>query len=120
MSANLELNRSYLNELYDDDTIYMSEMFSSFLKNIDTHFIKLNQSVESKDREKIKELSHRMKPMYGMVGLTKLSEIAKSLEELSLTKSDFCLIEALFGKLANIHPKAQQLVKLELQKMSAL
>jgi HPt (histidine-containing phosphotransfer) domain-containing protein len=80
ISFSKQFNRSYLQEIYGDDTEYALDMFSTFLEIIDGEFDKLHAAIRTSDKLEVKRMVHKIKPTFSMVGLTELTELFSDLE----------------------------------------
>lgn len=73
-----ELNQSHLDEMYGDDREYASEMFGIFLSEIVPEIDTL--PAQLKDLSEFRKTVHKLKPTFGMVGLTGLLEKIQQIE----------------------------------------
>ena len=74
------LDSDYLSELYGDDLEYALEMFEIFLQNTPAEIDMLFVTVTSKDYQGTAKITHKIKPTFNMVGLTRQSKILDELE----------------------------------------
>ncbi len=77
---NSRLDLSVLEELYGNDYEYAMLMFDLYLESIDQELARLKEAIETAQREMIRQVSHKIKPVFLMVGLSSLNAIAKQLE----------------------------------------
>ena len=75
------LDAALLKDLYGDDTFYACDMFEMFLTVAMPEFKLLNLAIESRNTAEVARLAHKLKPTFGMVGLTDLEYKMKSIEE---------------------------------------
>ncbi len=68
------LDTPYLNNLYADNLKYAENLFRIFLEEIDTDIEELSQDLALKDWKKLRELGHKIKPNFSMVGLTQIAQ----------------------------------------------
>ena len=81
-----ELDVEILHDLYEDDYDYAFQMFDIFLKNIPSEIEKLQQSYAASDWVVVKDVAHKMKPTFTMVGLPTLREQLEFIERSLLDK----------------------------------
>lgn len=70
--VDLQLDRRRLQELYGTDMSYASEMFSLFLTDIVPEILELPALCQTKKWPELARMAHKLKPAFGMVGLTQL------------------------------------------------
>jgi len=76
-------NSDFLHEAYGDDLDHAVDMFETFLEVIDTEFKKLQEVADNNDLERAAKLCHKIKPLFTMVGLDKLTEDFEKLEKIA-------------------------------------
>lgn len=74
------LDAAHIESLYGDDYEYASEMFNIFIDHTKVEFKKFQSLIEQKDFEKIKDIAHKLKPNFSMVGLLLLRDKMAQLE----------------------------------------
>ncbi len=79
---NKQLDTSYLLMAYDDDVAYASDMFDTFLEIVNDEKEKLKDVLLSKDKDEIGRQLHKMKPIFRMVGVPKISLMIESMESM--------------------------------------
>jgi signal transduction histidine kinase/CheY-like chemotaxis protein len=72
---NEKLNQETLTSLYNGDYVYAFDMFSTFNKIIDDEFVQLKTALKNNNIERIKAISHKIKPMFSMVGIPSITNI---------------------------------------------
>ncbi|MEL7123452.1 MAG: Hpt domain-containing protein [Bacteroidota bacterium] len=75
-----ELDVEIIHDLYEDDYDYAFQMFDIFLRNIPSEIEKLQQAFAASDWQVVKDVAHKMKPTFTMVGLPTLREQLESIE----------------------------------------
>ena len=75
------LDSACLEDLYGDDTEYALQMFEIYVDMIEGQCTKLMEAVESDDRETTRKLSHKIKPVFTMVGLPRLTKLSEQIEK---------------------------------------
>lgn len=81
-----QLDAALLEGLYQDDVEYAEEMFQLFFKVSLPEFQALRPLVEKEDWKAVQAGVHKLKPAFKMIGLPKLWEKMKSLEEVAELK----------------------------------
>ena len=83
---NSEFNENYLADNYGEDLDYALDMFETFLQSFNADYVQITQGIKNKDSEACAKYAHKIKPMFTMVGLEKMTEHFETLE--SLAKSE--------------------------------
>jgi hypothetical protein len=78
-SFSYPLDQQFLESLYGDDLSYACEVFEEFLKNTKTGLEEIRHSCRENDLKKVRQQLHKMKPTFGFVGLTPLTEKTEKL-----------------------------------------
>ena len=68
------LDQHFLESLYGDDLEYAEEVFTEFLKNTKIEFDSIKNNYREDDLKKVRQQLHKIKPTFGFVGLTGLTE----------------------------------------------
>jgi hypothetical protein len=69
-----ELDKPFLDSLYEGDLSYASEVFENFLTESKKEFGELKEAHQANDIKKARHKFHKMKPTFAFVGLTALTE----------------------------------------------
>lgn len=112
----IELDPNYLKNMFDDDKEYAADILSIFLETIEPDLTELFKSIESLNYVSIKEIAHRIKPSFKMVGLNQLSIAMKDIEILTQDQKSSNLLN-LKSKLEQMLPFVLELVKNELLRL---
>ena len=75
------LNCDFLYEAYGDDLDHAVDMFETFLEVIESEFQTLLDVANENDMVSAAKLSHKLKPLFTMVGLDKLTKDFEKLEK---------------------------------------
>ena len=78
-SVVLDLTR--LQDVYEDDTTGMLELFDMMLKNSAMHLDALDRAVQDQDLEGVRKATHSIKGSSGNVGANELSRTAAEIED---------------------------------------
>lgn len=112
----LRLDNTVLNELYGGDKGDYADMISLFLEKCPAHLVQLSVAVSGSAFGKISELSHKLKPMYKMVGLEPLAELASVMEDHTKLKN-IERISEMFDELSRLHSEGCLLLSDELTRL---
>lgn len=67
--------------LYEDDFVYMEEIFSITLTQLKPDIIVLKTAFETGDQAGLQKAVHKIKPSFGFVGLPQTQELCKQFED---------------------------------------
>ena len=79
------LDLSYYETLSNNNPIFIKRVLNVFLSNTPEDIDKLKQSIYSKDLNKIKEYSHKLKSIFKSYNLNELTKCIEELEEIGKT-----------------------------------
>ena len=101
LKANLNFHE--IHDLYGDDFKHVLEMFEIFLEIIPGELEKMNNLLETEDWNGMKQLAHKIKPNFKMVGLGHIEKYASDLEHFDehLNRPDVHKINNQFNTLIN-------------------
>lgn len=85
-SFNKGLDKVYLEELYLNDYEYASEMFEIFISQYIKEFNAIETLIENESWKEAKQMLHKIKPSFSMVGLTSLTAKVQHLEDKTIAK----------------------------------
>lgn len=112
-----ELDNARLAEIYGDDLDFKKMVFQMFVDELPSQIEELVDLNESKRWDELAQLAHKMKPAFGMVGLSEGEEELKSIEGGIKTKGISEALEAQINVVLTKLPGYQSLVKNELTQM---
>jgi HPt (histidine-containing phosphotransfer) domain-containing protein len=75
------IDTAYLNSLYGDDYIYLQEVFDTVLKDYKSLTDNIDFSYTSGDRMALRAAVHKIKPVFGFVGLTAIQTECQEFED---------------------------------------
>lgn len=113
-----ELNQSFLQALYEGDILYASEVFESFLIDTKAELEEIKKLHLENDVKKIRYKLHKMKPTFGFVGLTALTEEIELVITFCDKSTDMSDAEPAFSKLLIQIENTFPLIEKELKRMS--
>ncbi|MCH2082275.1 MAG: ATP-binding protein [Saprospiraceae bacterium] len=118
-SFNAKLDLDYLEDCYEGDLDYASDMFSIFIEYTLPEVDHLEALIASKKYEEIRKAAHKMKPAFAMVGLTHITDHMAALEQTAKEKTEINTIELLFKEVKEELSIFIPILKQELKKMQA-
>jgi len=68
------LDQPFLESLYGDDFQYAQEVFEGFLATTKTEFERIKDDYRQNEVKNMRQKLHKIKPTFGFVGLTELTE----------------------------------------------
>jgi HPt (histidine-containing phosphotransfer) domain-containing protein len=87
---NDKIDSEYLFSLYEDDFLYIEEIFKTTLDQLNTVVPEVQVAFNSGDINGLKRLVHKIKPAFGFTGLLETEQACKEFEDActELTKSN--------------------------------
>ncbi len=108
-----------LDNLYGNDTEYALQMFEIYVDMIEGQCSSLLDAVKAEDRELVRKMSHKIKPVFTMVGLPRLTKLSEQIEKEStigsiewLDSHSGELYQEVVGTLPAIKTEIEQLKKI--------
>lgn len=114
---NEEINAESLNALYGDDYVYIQEVFDTVLKEYVLLADNIMACYSSKNIPALKAAVHKIKPIFGFVGLVDVQEQCQSFEHVCQLASNFDLIDNDYGPLKNKIISSKSLIEEEKKKL---
>jgi HPt (histidine-containing phosphotransfer) domain-containing protein len=114
---NSELDANYLFSLYGDDYIYMQEIFDTVLQDFESLTAHIDYSYASGNLAELKSAIHKMKPVFGFVGLTTVQQQCQQFETICLSASSPDTIAGDFEALKNKISVSRQIIEEEKKKL---
>ena len=88
------INSGYIIDLYAGDYVMIEETFGDVLREYDGFVDRILISYHEKDRPALKSAIHKIKPLFGFVGLTSIQALCLQFENSCLEAPDAALAEA--------------------------
>lgn len=114
---NQELDAQNLNSLYGDDYVYIEEVFGTVLKEYEALSGNIISSYAAKDIPALKAAVHKIKPIFGFVGLTDIQQQCQAFEHICQESSSFDLIDRGYMLLESVLIKSKSLIEEEKRKL---
>jgi HPt (histidine-containing phosphotransfer) domain-containing protein len=78
---NVSLNAAFLDELFEDDTIYAETVFEDFLRDLPGYWRRVEAAYNSRNITGLRTCVHTCKTLFGYVGFTDLQEFCQEFED---------------------------------------
>jgi HPt (histidine-containing phosphotransfer) domain-containing protein len=78
---NESLNASFLEELFEGDTIYAETVFEDFLRDMPVYWERVDTAFNSRNLPALGTCIHTCKTLFGYVGFTDLQELCQQFED---------------------------------------
>lgn len=88
------INSQYIIDLYAGDYIMIEETFGDVLREYDGFIERILTSYRENDRTALKSAIHKIKPLFGFVGLTSIQALCLHVENSCLDATDAVLAES--------------------------
>lgn len=120
ISTDSILDRPYLEKFYGGDDSHAADMFDIFLNHTVHEVPQLRPLMEAKDWEKTRQLAHKIKPNFSMVGLTQLEKMMLNIEKMADQKENVNKLLQTLDEVENVLEKAVPVLEQELARMTRL
>jgi|SRR6185312_4711022 len=116
-SFNAEIDFSYLQSLYGDDYVYVQEIFATVLNEYGSLADNLEYSYSSGNLTALKAAVHKIKPVFGFVGMTAVHQECQQFENLCGTADSPEILTRDFEALKNRIFQSRQVIEEEMKKL---
>jgi hypothetical protein len=106
------INSRYIIDLYAGDYVMIEETFGDVLREYDAFVDRILISYHEKDRSALKSAIHKIKPLFGFVGLTSIQSLCLQFENTCLDAPDAALA-AYFSPLETQLRQARGIIEIE-------
>jgi HPt (histidine-containing phosphotransfer) domain-containing protein len=114
---NAEIDTNYLNSLYGDDYIYLQEVLDTVLKDYQALTDNIEYSYSSGNLTALRSAVHKIKPVFGFVGLTAVQQQCQQFEQICGTVSSPDKLAGDFETLKNKILESKQLIEEEKKRL---
>jgi HPt (histidine-containing phosphotransfer) domain-containing protein len=114
---NTEIDANYLYSLYGDDYNYLQEVFNTVLSDYQSLTDNIEYSYSSGNLTALKSAVHKIKPVFGFVGLTLVQEQCQQFEKICDAVSSHDQLAGDFETLKNKILQSKQLIEEEKKKL---
>ncbi len=114
---NAEIDANYLNSLYGDDYNYLQEVFNTVLDEYVSLTDNIEYSYSSGNLTALKSSVHKIKPVFGFVGLTSVQQLCQHFEKVCGNVSSVDQLSGEFETLKNKISQCKQIIEEEKKKL---
>ena len=114
---NAEIDTNYLQSLYGDDYVYLQEVFSTVLNDYESLTDNIEYSYSSGNITALKAAVHKIKPVFGFVGLTAVQQECQQFENTCGTVTSPDMLARDFEVLKNRIFQSKQVIEEEKKKL---
>jgi DNA-binding response OmpR family regulator len=99
-----------LNQIYEDDPEYASEMIRTFEEDILPDFYRLEEVIQKGDFTQARQMVHKIKPSFSLIGLPFMQEEMSLLHELTKNedRESVVLFHSLSQKMGQLLPEVRK------------
>jgi HPt (histidine-containing phosphotransfer) domain-containing protein len=108
----------FLDDLYAGDTLMAEEVFLSSLDQLEESITMADLHVILKDTESLRRVIHRMKPVFGYMGLLFVQELVQQFEERCVPERRMEELETAWHYLRQIMCEANRLARKECTRLN--
>lgn len=114
---NTEIDPGYLQSLYGDDYVYIQEIFATVLKDYGSLADNIEYSYSSGNLATLRASVHKMKPVFGFVGMTAVQQECQQFENLCEAVASQEMLTRDFEALKNKIFQSRQVIEEEMKKL---
>ncbi len=114
---NEEIDSHYLFSLYGDDYLYVQEIFDTVLNDYESLTDNIEYSYASGNLAALKAAVHKIKPVFGFVGLTAVQLECQHFETICGTVGSLDILAGDFESLKNRISQSKQVIEEEKKKL---
>jgi HPt (histidine-containing phosphotransfer) domain-containing protein len=114
---NNEIDSGYLQSLYGDDYVYLQEIFATVLNDYGALADNVEYSYSSGNLAALKAAVHKIKPVFGFVGMTAVQQECQQFENLCGTVDSPETLTRDFENLKNRIFQSRQVIEEEMKKL---
>ncbi len=107
-----------LYSLYENDYLYIEEIFKTTLKHYDTDVEAFESCYSGENLEGLKRIAHKMKPVFGFIGMLDVQECCNDFEDKCTKTGDIKEIISDYEKLLRQFREVKKIIEADLQKLS--
>jgi HPt (histidine-containing phosphotransfer) domain-containing protein len=114
---NPEFDVNYLNSLYGNDYNYLQEVFDAVLQDFQSLTDNIEFSFSSGNTTALRSAVHKIKPVFGFVGLTAVQQLCQDFEKICGSAISSDQLSGEFETLKNKIIQSKQLIEEEKKKL---
>jgi len=116
---NENLNTSFLEELFDGDTLYAETVFEEFLKDLPGYWNDVESAYINQNTTAFSAAVHKCKTLFGYVGVTHLQELCQDIETKCHQLSTIAALRPDYELLAKQKEATTALIKEEINRLKS-
>ena len=116
---NAKIDADYLYSLYADDYVCIEDVFATTLQHYDPDAEAIYLALVNHNLTDLKRTVHKMKPVFGFVGMLTAQQTCKEFEDLCQSTSDINDIQPASKHLLAVLEEAKQILDAEYKKIKA-
>ena len=114
---NPEFDVNYLNSLYGDDYNYLQEVFNTVMHDYQSLTDNIEYNYSSGNLNALRSAVHKIKPVFGFVGLTTVQQLCQDFEQICSEASSPDQVAGDFESLKIKISQSKQLIEEEKKKL---
>jgi HPt (histidine-containing phosphotransfer) domain-containing protein len=114
---NAEIDTNYLDSLYGDDFVYLQEVYNTVLNDYQSLTDNIEYSYSSGNLNALKAAVHKIKPVFGFVGLTAVQQQCQQFEQICVSVHSPDELAGEFEILKNKIFRSRQILEEEKKKL---
>jgi HPt (histidine-containing phosphotransfer) domain-containing protein len=112
------IDSSILHSLYEDDYLYIEEIFKTTLQHYDADVEAFETHQRANSVDGLKSSVHKIKPVFGYVGMPVIQECCQAFEDKCAVADDMQVIYPDSQKLLRLFKQSKKIIEADLQKLS--
>ncbi len=113
-----KLDTEFLNSIYDGDIEHAQVVFEQFLTMAPAQIQEIETSYKNGDLEMFRQKTHKLKPVFSFVGLTKMTEEAERLEKSCKEVSDVFALKEKYELFMLNYKASFKIIEVEISNMN--
>ncbi|MET0299207.1 MAG: Hpt domain-containing protein [Flavitalea sp.] len=114
---NQKIDRDFLTSMYDDDYLYIAEIFQTTSDQLVTDVDLLKQYFSGGDALNLKRQVHKIKPAFGFVGLTETEAACQQFENKCLSVTSTGALQSDYEQLVGLLEESMVIITTEIEKL---
>jgi hypothetical protein len=115
---NEKIDSAYLFSLYEDDFVYITEVYGSCLESLNDELRHFTTAFESSDIDTLKKTAHKIKPLFGFTGLTYHQDMMQRFEQLCNNSSNASSVTIQYMEVLEVAREARNIIKSEYSRLT--
>lgn len=114
------LDTELLETMYGDDLDYAFEMFEAFRDNVPKEFKSIQPLLDGEKWPEVARLLHKIKPSFGMVGLSELEKALEQMEQSAKNQPNKANLHTMFMQVQNLFDVGTRIIDNEYSKLKKI